>query len=76
MYFFNVSIDFREREREREGNIDVRNIDRLPPVCTLTRDQTYKLGMCPEWKSILPPFGTQDSISSLSHTLHGLVEVV
>ena len=31
-------IDWRER--------DVRNIDQLPPVCTLTRDQTYNLGMC------------------------------
>ena len=27
----------RERERERERNTDVRNIDWLPPVCTLIR---------------------------------------
>ena len=33
---------FREgrRKRERERDINVRNIDRLPPICTPTRDQT------------------------------------
>ena len=28
----------RERGRERQTDIDVRNIDRLPSVCTLSRD--------------------------------------
>ena len=35
----------RERERERE-----RNINQLPSVHTLTRDQTYNLVLCPDWE--------------------------
>ena len=33
-----IFIDSRERERDREWNINVRNIDQLPPICTQTRD--------------------------------------
>lgn len=32
-----------------ERNINVRNIDRLPPVRTPIEDQTYYLGTCPDW---------------------------
>ena len=34
------------REKEREGNID-----HLPLLCTLTRDQTCNLDMCPDRES-------------------------
>ena len=47
-------IDFRERGRgwrERERDIDVRNIDGLPSIRARTEDQTHNLGMCPNWKS-------------------------
>ena len=36
-------IDFRERGREEE-----REIDHLPLVCAPTGDQTHNLGMCPD----------------------------
>ena len=66
-FFFKFSpedmfIDFREgryaeweTERKRE-----RNIDLLPPVCTLTRDRTCNLGMCPDWESNTQHFGAQN----------------
>ena len=31
----------RERERERKKSMGERNVDQLPPVCTLTRDRTH-----------------------------------
>ena len=45
--------DFGERERE--------NIDRLSPVCDLTRDQTCIPGRCPDRASNLEPFSVQDN---------------
>ena len=37
-------IAFRERgKRERERNIDVRNIDWLPPIHALTRNRTHNI---------------------------------
>ena len=60
-------IDFRERRREREGRrdrqteIDVRNINQLPFVCTPTRDPTHNLGMCPDRESNPQTFGVKDN---------------
>ena len=45
------------RERDRERNINVRNISWLPLAHTLTGNQTYILGMCPNQESNLLPFG-------------------
>ena len=41
------------RERERERNIDVRNIDQLPLLYALTGDQTRNLDKCPDGESNL-----------------------
>ena len=38
------------REKKVERNINMRNIDQLPPVHTLTRDWTANLGMWSETK--------------------------
>ena len=38
------------RQREKEISMQESNIDRLPPVCTPTRDRTPNLGMCSEWE--------------------------
>ena len=41
-------IDFRYRERvrgERQTDIDVRNINQLPPICALARNRLCNLGM-------------------------------
>ena len=46
-------------ERE-EGRKRERNIDRLPLICTLTRDRTCGLGTCLDWGSNQQPFGVQD----------------
>ena len=51
-------IDFREI-RERKRNINVRNINRLPPILALTGDQTHKVGVCPDQELDLQPFGVQ-----------------
>ena len=63
-----VFIDFRKRGREKETgrgkNIDVRNIDPLPPVCALTWGQTCNTAMCPAWGSNLQPFGVWDNAST------------
>ena len=58
-----MCINFRERGREREGEKRwcERNISQLPPVHTLTGDQTYSLGMCFDQESNLQPFGEQDN---------------
>ena len=45
----------RERGRERQTDIDVRNIDRLPSVCTLSRDWTRNLSMHPDRELTLQP---------------------
>ena len=38
------------REREKETLMWKRNINWLHPVRTTSGDQTYNLGMCPDWK--------------------------
>ena len=55
-------IDLREegRWREKERNINARNMYRLPHVGATTRDQTHNLGVCPYWESNQQPFGLQD----------------
>ena len=40
----------RKEGREREGEKE-KNVNWLPPVCTLTRDLTCNLGMCPDQES-------------------------
>ena len=55
-------IDFRERGRGRERNIDVREkrlLCYLPYA--LTRDQTLNLGMFPNQKLNPQPFGVQEN---------------
>ena len=56
-------INFRKRGRgrEREGNINVRNINQLPPVRALTGDQTHNFGMCPDQELNSQPFGVRDN---------------
>ena len=45
------------RERGRETSMEERNIDQLPASCTLSREQTHNLGMCPDKELNLQPFG-------------------
>ena len=45
IYFYRLGKG--RRKRGRETSIWERNIDRLPPVRTLTRDWTHNPGMCP-----------------------------
>ena len=54
--------DFREkgRETEREASMWERNIDRLSPLLTLTKDRTWNLDMCPDGESNLRPPCAQD----------------
>ena len=42
----------------------VRNIDWLPLICTLTRDQTHKICTCPDWE-----WNCNLSPNQLTHTL-------
>ena len=55
---------FREREEERERNVDVRErcIDWLPPGHAWPRDQTRNLGMCPDLESEPQPFGYRTTL--------------
>ena len=62
-------IDFRERGSgekrekhrwERETSVWERHIHQLPPVRSLTRDQTHNLAVCPDQELNLHPFGVQD----------------
>ena len=41
-------IDYREGKGKKY--IDVRNIDGLLPICTLTGDRSCNLGVCPDWE--------------------------
>lgn len=50
MLFFKINFGEREKEREQEQNIDVRNIDQLPPNIT-NQDRTCRLSMCPDGES-------------------------
>ena len=36
------------------------NIDWLPLICALIRDQTHNPGMCPHWESNQQPFTLRD----------------
>ena len=50
------------RERERKKHPCEREISiSCLLICTLTRDQTRNLGMCPDWKLNLWPFHLRDS---------------
>ena len=42
------------RKKEKEENMDVRNIDQLPLAHTSTGDWTCNPGMCPAWPMIKP----------------------
>ena len=60
-------IDLRETERERQKNRErkretsmwKRNIDPLPPIYALNRDQTHNLGIWPEQVSNVQPLDAQ-----------------
>ena len=56
-------LSMRERENERE-------INWLPPICTLTKDRTRNLGMCSDWGSNLQTFGVQDDAPTNQATWH------
>ena len=45
-YLFLERVEGREKERQR--NTNVRNINQLPPTRTPTGEQTYNPGMCPD----------------------------
>ena len=64
-------IDFRNRGRKR--NIDVRNIDQLPPTQAPSGDWTCNLGMCSDRKLNPQPFGVQDGTPSNWATWPGLI---
>ena len=59
------------RGRQREKNIDVRNISGLPPIHTPTRDETHSLGMCPDQESNLQPSGVRDGAPTKWATRQG-----
>ena len=48
------------KERERERNINVGNINQLPPVHAPSGDPSHNLGMCSDWGLNLQSFGVQD----------------
>ena len=48
-------------ERKRERNVDVRNMDWLPPVHTPIGNWIRNLGMCPDQELNRQHFGAQDS---------------
>ena len=50
-----------------------RNIDQLPPVHTLTRDQTRNLGMCPDRELDPEPFGVWDEAPTAEPPGQGLL---
>ena len=50
---------FKERER---------NINRLPPVCTSTRDQTRTPGVCSDWESNPQSWCTGQCSNQLNHS--------
>lgn len=67
---------WRERKAEREKNIDVRNIDQLPPIHAQTRDWTSNLGAYPGWELNLLLFGVQDyALTIFPPHVHPLVPV-
>ena len=48
-----------EGERREKYRCET-NINRLPPICTLTGNRTCHLGVCPDWGSNPQPFGALD----------------
>ena len=50
----------RERKTERHINVWERNINWLPPICTLTGGWAHNLGLCPDWGSNPQPFSLWD----------------
>ena len=55
--FIMFIIDFRERKQGKD--IDMRNIDPLPPAHARARDQTCSLALCPDRESNTQPLGVQ-----------------
>ena len=53
-----------EEEGGRERNIDVREEHQLPPEHAPTGNWTHNLGMCPDWRQNLQPFGVWDDTPS------------
>ena len=58
------------REKERE-----RNINWLPVLQPLTRDQTRNPGVCPDWESNQQPFALQNNADQESCTGQGHDEI-
>ena len=61
----------REGRGERERHWCERNMVQLSPVCTLTRDQTRNLGLCPDPGSNPKPFSVLDDASTNCPTQPG-----
>ena len=60
-YFINIFLDIGERrEKERERNINMW----LPLMHPLLGNLAHNPGMCPDWESNLPPFGSQATSQS------------
>lgn len=49
-------------EREKGTRKKKININGLPPIRTLTGNQTYNLGMCPDQELNTQPLGVQDDV--------------
>ena len=56
-----IFIDFRSGGRGAEY-INVRNVDWLPPIQTLTRDEIHNLDMCPNQGLNPQSFGAWDDV--------------
>ena len=79
--FFHLFVEFspenmfllileREEGKAREPMWQKNNIQ-LPPIHTLTRDQTHNLGMCPDWELNPQPSGLQDGAPTNWDTSQG-----
>ena len=62
MYLFLERGGGREKERERD-------LERLPSICTPTRDGTRSLGMCPDRESNWRPFSWRNAVN-VNNTFH------
>ena len=66
LWFFILLLCFFKREREggrkrgRETSMWERNMDQLPLLSAMTRDQTCNPGMCPDWELNPQPFALQE----------------
>ena len=71
--YFSVRLLTLERQegREKERNIDVRNIDWLPPICSPPGNSTHDIGMCLDQELNLKPFGVWDHAPTNWATMAG-----